>query len=85
MPPRGTKRSPVQESELGKLLALAGHVDGRFDRGCPLLALSGLSDALITRSGFSPKADMPNEHVECPPMTRGGRSPLVPRQPVTNI
>ena len=23
MPPRGTKRSPVQESELGKLLALA--------------------------------------------------------------
>ena len=31
-----------------------------------LLALSGLSDALITRSAFGPKADMPNEHVECP-------------------
>jgi len=39
---------------------------------CLLLALSGLSDALITRSAFGPKADMPNEHVECPLMTQSG-------------
>ena len=39
---------------------------------CPLMALSGLSDAPITRSAFGPIADMPNEHVECPLMTRSG-------------
>jgi hypothetical protein len=40
---------------------------------CPLMALSGLSDALVTRSAFRLKADMPNEHVECPLMTQSGR------------
>ena len=39
---------------------------------CPLMALSGLSDAPITRSAFGPIADMPNEYVECPLMTQSG-------------
>ena len=39
---------------------------------CPLMALSGLSDAPITRSAFGPIANMPNEYVECPLMTQSG-------------
>jgi hypothetical protein len=38
----------------------------------PLLALSGRSDAIMTRSAFGPKADMPDERVECALLIHSG-------------
>src|SRR5262245_20595965 len=70
---------------MNNLIAIQGWLysgmTGPHSGRMPLMAHGELSGALMTRSAFGPKADMPNQSVECPLMTLSERQDVYSDSP----